>query len=60
MEEKNRNENKVLRVSDCHHSGYRTIDIKRKDGSFGKAEMHVCDFCSRECKVVEMIVEDYS
>ena len=53
-------ENKVLRVSDCHHSGYRTIDIKRKDGSFGKAEMHVCDFCSRECKVVEMIVEDYS
>ena len=58
MEEKN--ENKVLRVSDCHHAGYRTIDVKKKDGSYKKAEIHVCDLCSRECKVVEMIVEDYS
>lgn len=53
MEEKNKN----LKVSDCHHSGYRTIDIKRKDGSYGKAKIYVCDFCNRECKVVEMIVE---
>ena len=50
-------EKKVLRVSDCHHSGYRTIDIKKKDGSYGRDQMHVCDLCSQECKVVEMIVE---
>lgn len=54
------NEKKVLRVSDCHHAGYRTIDIKRKDGSYGKAEMYVCDLCSEECKVVEMIVEGFT
>ena len=47
------NEKKVLRVSDCHHSGYRTIDIKRKDGSYGRDQMHVCDFCSQECKIID-------
>ena len=60
MEEKN----KVLRVSDCHTAGFEEVEIKTTDESgnekFRKTGSYVCDVCRQPCKVVEMIVEDYS
>jgi len=51
------NENKNLRVSDCHTAHYKTVDIKQKDGSFKEEKMYICDVCKRPCKVVEMIID---
>jgi len=48
----------TMKVSDCHHGKYETIDIKQIDASFEKKEMYVCKVCNQECKVVEFLVED--
>ncbi len=58
MEEKN--ENKNLKVSDCHTGNFTKNKVEDVDGATKEVTVtwiNTCDVCGQPCKVVEMIVD---